>query len=64
MVLLGSARYAEEHALLQRFIAKRGMSETYGDLVTLLDQPEQVVTFIEDHPPREQPRRPALYELL
>jgi len=64
MVLLGRQRYAEEHRLIQTFARARGMERAYGDLLALLDEPGEVVSFIEAHPPREVERKPALYELV
>jgi len=64
MVLLGSQRYQAEHELIRGFIEGRGMAQTYGELVTLLDEVDDVVRFIEEHPPRPRPPRPEFYELV
>jgi predicted Rossmann-fold nucleotide-binding protein len=64
MVLLGSRRYAKEHELIMQFVYSRKKTDLYGDLIALLDEPEQVVAFIESHPPRPVPERKPLYELV
>ncbi|MBW1870617.1 MAG: LOG family protein [Deltaproteobacteria bacterium] len=62
MVLFGSQRYQAEYRLIDDFIKAKGMSETYGDMVTLLDDVDQIVDFIGRHPVRCVPRPKPLYE--
>jgi predicted Rossmann-fold nucleotide-binding protein len=62
MVLFGSQRYQAEYRLIDDFIRAKGMSETYGDMVTLLDDVDEIVDFIGRHPVREVPRPKPLYE--
>ncbi|MBN2498140.1 MAG: LOG family protein [Deltaproteobacteria bacterium] len=64
MVFLGSERYRAEHALIREFARARGMGEIYGDMLALLDDPDEAVAFIELHPPRKAPSSLPLYELL
>jgi predicted Rossmann-fold nucleotide-binding protein len=62
MVFLGRDRYAAEHRLITDFITARGAS--YGGLIALLDDEDQVVEFLVDNGPVPAPKRSALYELL
>ena len=64
MVFLGSQRFSGVHGLLRDFIAARGMEEVYGDMVTMLDDPMDVVDFIEEHPARRKESKTPLYALL
>lgn len=64
MVFLDSARFHEVFGLIQGFIERRDKTEVYGDLIGMFDEPDEVVSFIESHPPRpREPKRP-LYELV
>jgi predicted Rossmann-fold nucleotide-binding protein len=64
MVLFGRERYAAEHRLITEFAAARGKAEVYGDMVALIDEPEEVLRFIQSHPPRKAPTHRPLYELV
>jgi predicted Rossmann-fold nucleotide-binding protein len=64
MVFLGKEYYADLFGLLERFVANRNMKQVYGDLLLLSDAPEEIVTFIESHPPRPREEKLPLYELV
>jgi len=63
MVFFGSRRYRREYELIGDFVAERGMGEVYGDMLALLDDPDEVIAFIEAHPARPKPVVVPLYEL-
>jgi hypothetical protein len=52
MVLFGAQRYQAEHRLLLDMAARSKPDEQYADLIGLLDDEDQVVDFLEQHPPR------------
>lgn len=64
MVFLDRTRFQPVYDLIVEFIDKRGMNGSYGDLVAIFDEPEDVVSFIEANPPREREQRVPLYELV
>lgn len=64
MVFLGSDTFHDTFALIERFIEKKEMSEIYGDMVTLVESVDSVITFIEEHPPRPRPHTRPLYEIV
>ena len=64
MVFLGRERFEPFFDLIQSFIGDRGMAEVYGDMVSLFDDPLDVVDFIEQTPPRLKEQAKPLYELV
>lgn len=62
MVLLGSHRYQAEHRLIHDFIQAQGKAEIYADMIALLDEVEEVMDFIQAHPPRPVEKPKPLYE--
>lgn len=64
MVFLGRERFEPFFDLIQSFIGDRGMTEVYGDMVSLFDDPLDVVDFIEQTPPRLKEQAKPLYELV
>ncbi len=52
MVFLGSESYRNVASLIREFVHERGMETIYGDLIELVDEPEDVVRFIAEHPAR------------
>ena len=64
MVFMGERVYGELTEMLQGFAHRRGHADTYGDLITCLDDPADVVAFIEAHPPRSREPDVPLYDLI
>lgn len=64
MVFLGSEVYQEIYSLIDGFVSRRGMSEVYGDMITMLDEPDEILAFIESHPPRPRIEKKPLYDLV
>lgn len=52
MVLFDSQRYRAEHRLIQDFVTDQGKATVYGDMIALLDEVDEVVDFIKNHPAR------------
>ena len=64
MVFLDSERFGTVFRLIGEFIETRQMTESYGDLVAMFDDPMDIVAFIEANPPRQRALATALYDLL
>lgn len=64
MVFLGSEVYGEVFSLIDGFVTRRGMSKVYGDMITMLDEPDEILAFIESHPPRPRTEKKPLYDLV
>lgn len=64
MVFLGQSNYEAIYGLIRQFIQDRKMTETYGHLLGLFDDPWDVVRFIQGNPPERRTHRTPLYELL
>ena len=46
------------------FLQRKGVKEVYGDLFLMTDDPDEVVAFVEEHPPRAAASHTPLYELV
>lgn len=64
MVFVGCDVFDDVYNLIQRFVRRRGMAEVYGDMITVLDDPESILAFLRAHPPRPRPHTKPLYELV
>ncbi|MEZ6189256.1 MAG: hypothetical protein R3F62_30170 [Planctomycetota bacterium] len=63
MVFLGTEVYGTLLEWIREFVARRGKQTVYGDLIALVDEPEQAAAFVRDNPPRPAPTATPLYEL-
>ncbi|MEZ4459857.1 MAG: hypothetical protein R3E66_09035 [bacterium] len=64
MVFVGREVFEDVYALIRGFVERRGMAEVYGDMITMLDEPTDILEFIQTHPPRPRKNTKPLYELV
>lgn len=64
MILFGKQHYQAEYSLLTSFAVQHKMDQVYGDLIALLDQEDEVLAFLESHPPRNAQQPEPLYQTL
>jgi predicted Rossmann-fold nucleotide-binding protein len=64
MVFLGRERWSSLFSLVHEFVDSRGASELYGDMIGLVDDSGEALSFLEEHQRRLRESKPPLYELL